>query len=239
MTAGAQDATFTIADDFDPEQPVPVAVWFHGQGGDATSRIDDPTLAALRAAGFSVLTGDMHGSNWGNQAAVDDLSNMLAWVAARFTVGPVLLFAGSMGGLASLNALHRGALDAYDVRGWYGTMPATNLADAYTDGAAYNFPTEIEAAYGFTGSANFAAATTGYDPAAVASAEWPLIRYRFLASPDDVTIPPVDHTDVLRANLPGGVVENSLLPTTGVHGSASHFNPTDLADFAARCLADG
>ena len=210
-----------------------VAVWFHGQGGDVTSRIDDPTLEALADGGWLVITCDFHINNWGNEDAIADLLACLALVETAWGISDVLLFAGSMGGLASLNALHRGALDGYPVRGWYGTMPVCDLGAAYDSGGT--FESQIETAHGFSGSGNFADGTAGYDPASASS--WPLIRYRFLASPDDTLVSKADHTDVLRSLLPGGVVENSLLETSGEHGDASHYNPTDLTDFADRCLS--
>lgn len=237
ITTATQDATFTKPASFTPELPVPLAVYFHGQGDTSGGRIDDPTMIALRDAGFATMTCDFHGNNWGNQAAINDLADLLAWVTAGVTVGPVLLFGASMGGLASLNALHRGALASYDVRGWYGTMPACNLAVAYAV-PTNNFTTQIRTAYGFASDAGYAAATAGYDPV-LAGSSFPLIRYRFLASPEDTLVTKEGHTDVMREALPDGVRENSLLVTSGAHGHISHWNAADISKFALRCLADG
>lgn len=198
--------------------PKAVAVWFHGQGGTADTRMNEDWLNSLRSRGWAVASSDFHGNAWGTPATVRDTENLTAW--ARETAGAeVRLFvAGSMGGLASLNALTHGQTVAC----WYGTMPVVD------HGAVRNVPKaqeQIRAAWGSGISA-------AYIPAQNLDKLPQQAKYRIVTSPQDTWVPATANAALLDAEER---LDVSALTVTGEHGDPSHFNPADLAVFADGC----
>ncbi|MDY0910380.1 hypothetical protein [Microbacterium sp. CFBP9034] len=144
--------------------PVGVAVFFHGQGGDAGSAAETAWIAPLVSAGWVVATGDLHGDSWGSPTASSDVIDIVSWLTGETGLAPRLLVSEGMGALVSLNSLTRGAVEAGC---WYGVEAMTDLtvasdyaaateliADAYRGrpGAADN-PVESTEVLGATGSA--------------------------------------------------------------------------------------
>lgn len=195
-----------------------VAVWFHGQGGRADTRMNEDWLNSLREQGWAVASGDLAGESWGNQAGVDAVGDLVRW-AEEETGNPVkLLVAGSMGGLTSLNALAQGEVSA---QCWYGTMP---VLDQTTVGNVPDADSQINAA--FNGSVPVQFIPT--------EAELPVMQYRVVASPGDTWVPKAKNADRLAEVVPSGAVLSDL-SVNGEHGDASHFSAADLTQFAAGC----
>lgn len=211
--------------------PTPLVIWFHGSGetdAEAFSNANEKRVTdALTAAGYIVASSSGGGSLWGNRTAQDAYVNLYNYVAARWTISNVYFVGLSMGGTTSLNLL---ASHRIPCSGWYGIQPCTNLSNCYT----HVNPSSVEAAYGFSGSANYAAATSGYDPNLVAGSAFDGIRFRMTASASDATVPDADHGALLRSTLAGHATEASVLTVTGAHGDPSDFNEADVLDFFSR-----
>lgn len=195
-----------------------LAVWFHGQGGSADTRMNEAWLNALRVQGWAVASSDFHGNAWGNAAAVSDTKGLIAWASEQSGAPTKKMFvAGSMGGLNSLTYLASGG-DA--PKCWYGTMP---VVDVTTVGNVPDAAEQISAAYG------------GAAPKPVDLTKLPAIRYRVAASPEDTWVPAAKNADALAASLKKSAREVSMLTVRGEHGDPSHFNERDLVDFAKGC----
>jgi alpha-beta hydrolase superfamily lysophospholipase len=88
-----------------PEHPTGgLVIYSHGNNGTAAevTRGHQATVASeLVRRGWTVAASDMHGNNWGSQAAVDDLANLYRWA---HPTGPTVLWAASMGTIPALYA---------------------------------------------------------------------------------------------------------------------------------------
>lgn len=200
-----------------------VAVWFHGQGGDVDTRMNEDWLNTLRGHGWAVASSDFHGNAWGNQASVETAADLVSWAEEQAGADVRLLVAGSMGALASLNALADGDVDAAC---WFGTMPVVDLnhIDAVPEAED-----QVKDAYD-------GAPPASSNPAARLSELPASTRYFVVSSPDDTWVPAAQHADVLVAGLQAAGAPVDVAQASGEHGDASHFRSDDLGKFAAGCL---
>jgi pimeloyl-ACP methyl ester carboxylesterase len=217
-----------------PSTAATLVIYCHGAGEtslDAFTNTNEVVVtSALVAAGYIVASSNGGGPNlWGNQTTQDAYAALYTYLAARYNITKVLFVGQSMGGLVSLNLIAAGTVPL--VAGWYGIYPAANLASMYS-GA---FTAQIETAYGFSGGANYAAATSGYDPVLEAAAAYAGIRYRMSASAGDTVVPKATNTDAFVALINGTVPESSILTASGDHGDSSAFNAADVLSFFSRC----
>lgn len=202
--------------------PVAVALWFHGQGGDVETRMNEDWLNSLRADGWAVASSDLHGNAWGNPASVADAAALAQWAEDQADVEVRLLVAGSMGGLTSLNALIDGKVSAAC---WYGTMP---VADLDAIGQVPDAAVQVREAY--------EGASPDFSNPATGLADLPAVtRYHVVASPQDTWVPAREHADVLVAALQAVGAEVTRTDASGEHGDPSHFDPADLSAFADSC----
>lgn len=204
-------------------EPKGVAIYFHGQGGGASVKMDGPWLDALRRAGWVVASSQFHYANWGNEDSTEDTRSLIAW-AERQGGAPVRLFIGaSMGGTTSLNAMLHG-IDPPPC--WYGIKPALDLG---TMGRVPQAPELIRAAYG---GRPYPSSRNPVDNVA----RLPLdVRYRFVASPDDPFVPFDANSGVLVESLEQRGADVTLRVVQGEHQDASHYSANDLVGFAESC----
>lgn len=105
------------------DEPLSVALFFHGQTGGVDNRMDEPWLQSLLRAGWIIASSDFHTASWGNEASTQDTELLAQW-ATEQSGEPVRLFvSGSMGATVSLNALTHG-LQAPAC--WYAVKPAVD-----------------------------------------------------------------------------------------------------------------
>jgi hypothetical protein len=204
------------------QELVGVAVYFHGAGAGADSKMGEPWLNAIRAMGWAVASGDLHGDAWGSPAAVADSEALVSWSEARTGADVKLLIGASMGGVASLNALLDGAVEAPC---WFGPQPVVDLNAV---GVVPNADGQIALLYG------------GPPPASSNPVDrldrLPLAtRYRVITSVADTWVPPVAHADRLIAALQARGGDISSVAANGDHLDTSHFRPEDLVAFAEGC----
>lgn len=233
-SVSGQAAIIKFSAGISPGTPTPLVIYFHGAGEyeDAAFGVSNEKAVtdALIAAGYIVASSAGGGPNpWGNQASQDAYVALHGYIAGIFNLSHVLFIGQSMGGLPSLNLAVANRIP--NMRGWYGIYPVTNLNAAYTT----HFASLIEAAYGFSGGANYATATSGFDPNARAGTAFPVVRYRMTASYADTVVYRADNSDLLSAKLAPYAVEYSILTASGDHGDSSAFQPSDVLAFFARC----
>ena len=65
------------------------------------------------------------------------------------------------------------------------------------------------------------------------------IRYRVVASPDDQWVPINQNGGALVSSLNKRGVDVTYLLASGPHEDPSHWNSTDLLQFANSCVGDG
>jgi hypothetical protein len=199
-----------------------LAVWFHGQSGDVSTRMNEPWLNKLRVEGWAVASSDFHKDAWGNADAVAATSALVDWASEKAGTPATLYVAGSMGGVNSLNTMVN---TSDDPKCWYGTMPVVDLENV---GSVPKSAEQISAAYGSTIPAS-------HNPAQNID-QLPDAKYRVLSSLSDTWVPAISNSDVLVAGLSAAGKEVSTRRASGEHGDPSHFNASDLAAFAASCL---
>lgn len=231
----AQAIRVTLPTNYDHRRPSPVVLGTHGNAGDEAWLTADAGVQslydALLAAGYIVATSFQHGNNWGSPTATTDIVTLYKYVRDNYSIGPVVMLGQSMGGLSSLSAITRAKLP---IAGWAGLYPVCDLRWMYDniDGPA------IRTAYGIAGNgSDYAAKTAGYNPMLEGAEAYRGLPMRFYASPADTRVPKVNHTDLLAAKVAPYAKESTVIVCSGAHGDASHYQPSDLTAFFARCIS--
>lgn len=229
-TISGQPAIIKYVNSLNSTQPVKLVIYFHGSGANQLDPFTDPNskhvIDKLLSEGYIVATSQAHGNAWGNQASQDDYLALYNYVNSAYNIMDVVYIGHSMGGLASLSMLSKNTIPKAKI--WYGIMPVTNLADAYSVPA---FITPIETAYSFSGGANYAAATAGYDPQLLVTSTYAGSKYTMTASASDVTVSKTNNSDLFNTKLTTGSIQSSVITATGVHGDISHFIPKSVYRF--------
>ena len=214
--------------------PTVVVIYFHGSSenqNDAFTNANEKLITdRLIANGAIVASSNAGGSLWGNLTAQNAYFNLYSYLNTNYTISKVIFIGQSMGALTSLNLI---ASARVPVSAWWGIYPATNLHACY-----YNegFVSQIEASYGFSGSANYAAATAGFDPHLQTSSLYANLAYAYTASPSDAVIFKANNADSLFIKLNAiNTTRNLEIVTTGNHGDISNFLPQNISDF---CFAN-
>lgn len=230
-TISGQAARISYINSLKATQPTKLVIYFHGAGDTQNEPFTEPeskyVIDELLSKGYIVAASNAHGNNWGNQASQDDYLALYNYINGLYNISEVIYIGHSMGGLSSLSMLANNTIPK--TTAWYGIFPVTNLNEAYF--VETGFVASIEAAYGFTGGANYAAATAGYDPQLRTTALYAGRRYTMTASPDDVVIFKTTNADLFNAKLLAGQISSSIITATGNHGNISHFIPKSVSNF--------
>ncbi len=182
------------------------------------------TVRTLLTNGWTILCSAGEPSNWGNQWGINTHSNGLYWFTNSFPTTNIVIYSGSMGGLASLNWMAQNSR----IQRWYGVYPCLNLGHLYTNSS---FTAFIETAFGFTGAGNYAAATAGYDPYRdITTNTFAGRRFRMTASPSDTDVSQAGNANAWSAKHTNTATV-TIRQATGAHGDASHFSPTNVLAF--------
>jgi hypothetical protein len=213
-------------------------LYVHGYGEDETTMLSGvqlPCTQALLDAGYIVAASHAHGDNFGAQTAVDDMAGLAKYLQDNYNISGFAIWSQSMGGLAGLQAITQNKVPK--LRGWLGTYPMCSLAANYGV-SGWNFTTQINTAFGITGTGNatYANKTYGHDPSLKPAVAFKHLPMRFYASPSDSLVIKTQHTNVLQAIVAGSCRESDIVVCTGDHGDASHFQPTDYVSFFGRCF---
>jgi pimeloyl-ACP methyl ester carboxylesterase len=205
---------------YDPRQPRPLAIMYHGRGQFETQVESDANLNtvwnALLTAGY-IVAATAYGANtqtWGAQVALDAYTAAYQYVRDNYAIGPVVLVANSMGGLESLLTLAERRIPG--IAAWAGYSPAGSLLAADT---TEGFSADINTAYNIPGGGTYAAQTAGHDPALMAGYAFRGVPMIFAAATDDTTVPKALNSDVIAALVaPYSPQVVEIAGITGGHG---------------------
>lgn len=176
-----------LPDGYDSRKPLPVVMCFHGSGTNETAWISNGNYSALQRAcvnaGYIVVSVSLNSSQttWGNTASTDAYYAAYKYVRDNYAIGPVAIFANSMGGIESLNALAANKIPG--VVAWVGTSATTNLLDNYNNAT---FTSSITSAYGIGG--DYATKTAGKDPQLLPEYSFRQLPMLFITPTDDAVI---------------------------------------------------
>lgn len=219
---------------FDPRRPTPLAMIFHGAGGDAASH--GFIEGTLSTAGYIVAMSDGSAPvHMGNEAAVDEYARLYRYCRDRLPIGPVVVVSESMGGLAGLNLIAQQAVPR--PAAWLAYFPATNLRALYD--LTPDNATNIRTAYGIApDGSDYAARTAGHDPNLRPVDDFGGIPMLVFHSPDDTIVPKTSNVDLLMPRIGGRAAEATVVVTSGDHGDElDELSPENLAimeEFLAR-----
>lgn len=222
----ASKARIILPAGFDPRLPTSLAIVFHGAGGDASSHafIEYTLLEAGYIVAMSDGSAPIH---TGNQAAVDEYARLYRYVRDRLPIGPVVLVAESMGGLASLNLITQQAIPR--PAAWLGYFPATNLRALYD--LTPDNATNIRAAYGIApDGSDYNTLTAGHDPNLRSADDFAGIPMLVFHSPEDTVVPKATNVDLLMSRIGSLAAEATTIVTSGDHGD-------ELAELSTENLA--
>ncbi len=208
---------------FDSRVPSPVLLAFHGNGSDEThfaSNANGKAVAdAFLNAGYVVVSAAYSPgvSTWGAQPGLDAYVDAYRYLRDRFTLGPVVLYGNSMGGLESLLTLAERRIPG--IACWVGTVPGTNLAASHANAA---FTGTIRTAYGIAGDgSDYTAKTSGHDPQLKPGYAFRGLPMWVLVATDDTAIVPADNWNQFEAVVQPYAAEYVRVNATGGHSTGA------------------
>lgn len=183
---------------YDSRIPSPVAICFHGNGTDETQWSINNNMKimqrALVDAGFIVLTCGLNASKttWGNIASTNAYYQAYKYVKENYSIGSVVFYANSMGGIESLNALAENKIPCV---AWVGTVPTYSLQNNYQNAL---FTGVVKAAYGIAADgSDYATRTKDRDPALMSPYTFRCLPMMILAPSDDTSVSKAENGDKL------------------------------------------
>jgi hypothetical protein len=210
-------------------------VWFHGSGGVAKGlwlpeNAENVLIKPLLDAGYVVIGSDYTNANcWGNAQSVADIDALLKyWQNYSNIQNDYYILAGSMGGIVSLNAISHNVIKP---KAYAGIFPVSNLYWEYKN-APWGIPDFIKTAYGITSDSDFESKTSSYDP--VNDTDPKVFKdFPFLiwSSYGDTVVDRANNADKFSTQVNGVGGNVSIITTTGDHGDASNYSPTDIVNF--------
>lgn len=209
-------------------EPVALALYLHGRTGSELSIHDRPTLRdGLLDAGYLVASPNLHGDQWGNRTAQDDIGALEAWVTGRWPVTRRFVIGESMGGNAAANAVWLGEV------GWdCAVFIAPSLSMRAVWGRGEHGRESLIVAYDLSADGHdLDGKTEGWDAIRHRPEGYAGIRALVYASSDDeianlagVTVPWVDKLRSVSDHV-------RLIEVTGEHVSEDHFRPREIVEF--------
>jgi pimeloyl-ACP methyl ester carboxylesterase len=214
-----------------------LVLYCHGSGELANVWVTDSLKAGVR----DTLMGDGHiiaaslagGNLWGNDTANTHYVNLVNQVTSRFNVTRIVAIFQSMGGTSGFKIVADNLIP--NIKGVYCIYPVCNLANLYGNAS---FTSAIQSAYGIPGSGTYATQTAGHDPVLFTTTQLQnfTMPMRFTASYGDTVVPRPQNTDQFQPLISPYAKESGIITTTGDHGDASNFIPSDVKAFIDRCF---
>ena len=95
---------------YNKNYPPTLVIYSHGSNTTVTTNFKEDNMINMRAYGefftdngYAFAASAQHGVNWGNQASVNDMNNLINWVKESYSINDkVNLLAHSMGGMPTL-----------------------------------------------------------------------------------------------------------------------------------------
>lgn len=205
---GTQSFRIYLPKDYDSRLPSPVAICFHGNGSDETFWSTNTNMKSMQKAlvdaGYIVLACSLNASKttWGNAASTNAYYQAYKFLKNNYAIGPVVIYANSMGGIESLNALSENKIPC---SAWIGTVPTFSLLNNYQNAL---FTGVIKAAYGVSSDgSDYAVKTAGRDPALMNPLSFRCVPMMILAPPDDTSVSKTENADRLADAVKGTALE--------------------------------
>lgn len=201
---GTQSFRVYLPHFYDSRIPSPLAICFHGYGSNETTWTTNANYSAMRkallSAGYIVLSCCVDGNTgtWGNSATTTAYYNAYKYVRDNYAIGNVVIFANSMGGIESLNAI---SLNQIPCIAWAATSTTFNLKNNYDNPS---FTASIKSAYGISSDGtDYATKTQGSDPALMSAYAFRGLPMWVASAVDDTTVSKVDNKDKLVSLVTG------------------------------------
>jgi len=213
-----------------------LVIWCHQHGGTeaiSASFFAYPIIHAAVNEGYIVAASRMHSDNWGNAAALTDLTNLYNYVNGLWPVSKVILIGASMGGLATALAIPYAAVP--NIKGCIGIDAVFDLANMHANAS---YTTSVRTAYAVAGDgSDYASKTSGHDPMLRPAADFGAIPWRFYVTDADTLVPPASHSDAFSAKIAATVPEEVVIRHLEGHLAPPGVRPKDVIAFIKRCIA--
>jgi len=232
---GSTNARIALPPGYDSRVPAPLVIFCHGSGGSEQSVTGSSgnyqsVAAALNSAGFIVAsTTGTPADEWGNQSVLDSIYSMYTYIRDRFALGPVVMWGGSMGGLAALLTVAEGRIPG--IVALMLNQPVCNLAYVYANG----FTAGVKAAYGIASDgSDYATKTAGHDPMLKPGTAYRGLPVWVSYSAGDTAVPPAQNaTPFLNLVRPYARSITEYVGT-GNHSDPSMFVPAIQKEWLLR-----
>ena len=216
---------------YNPKNSSPWIVYNHGFGQTISSITADPPqnffVQALATSGFVVIASEYRNLGcWGNMECAEDVANLQGLWRSKLNLAPKpFVIAESMGGIVTWDAISHGTLKPLAAVGIY---PVCNLAAMYSNRV---FAPSIQAAYGFTSSAGYSAATTGFDPLLTPPIIFVRIPIQIWASYSDRIVLRSQNEDPFADAINAAGGSATIHTSQGDHGDPSNFDAPAVISF--------
>ncbi|MBX4152352.1 hypothetical protein K1X09_34195 [Paenibacillus lautus] len=205
---GTQSFRVYLPKSYDSRIPFPVVICFHGNGTDETQWSINTNMKTVQKAfvdaGYIVLTCSLNASKttWGNSASTNAYYEAYKFLINNYSIGSVVFYANSMGGIESLNALSENKIPC---TAWIGTVPTFSLANNYQNPL---FTGLIKTAYNINSDgSDYSIRTTGRDPALMNPISFQCVPMMILAPDDDVVVSKLENGDKLAETVKNSSAE--------------------------------
>lgn len=224
---GSTNMWYATPAGFDSRVPTPMVLMFHGNTSDEKHWQDHASGRAIANAflteGYIVVGATSpNKSSFGNQASLDAYYDAYRYISQRFPIGPVVVYANSMGAMEGLLTIASGRVPG--VVAYIATSASIDLAQRFTDPGNNAL---IRTAYGIAADgSDYAAKTSGHDAMRIPADDYLGLPTLLIAASDDAVVPMASHTEAFAAKVAGTSREVRVITTTGGHS----FNIPAFAD---------
>jgi hypothetical protein len=171
---------------------------------------------ALVNAGFIVLSCSLNSNKmtWGHSSSTNAYFQSYTFLKNNYSISSVCIYANSMGGIESLNALSENLIPC---NAWVGTSPTYDLSNNYQNAL---FTSAINSVYGIASDgSNYTAKTSGRDPNLMKPSAFRSIPMMILSATDDTTVDPNKNGFALSTAVQNSAIEMQKI--TGITGGHS------------------
>lgn len=226
------DRALVLVPDTRPEgAPARLLMELHGRGASHTFGYAGQKVkiaGEFLAAGYVVVSPDMHGQTWGNDRATLDMLGLRSWVNDIWPVTQMHLFGESMGGAAAMNFTVRyGNL----VESAFMTSPSLNLQTVWDRGGTGH--SDMEDAFGLPSTGvGLQAVVDEFSPFHQAASKYVGTRFLAFSSNDDPVIDSTADVSGLMARIRAAGGDARHVPVGGGHVSLDHYRIDQFVAFA-------
>jgi pimeloyl-ACP methyl ester carboxylesterase len=213
----AGTARWAYRDSLEGASNIPTILYLHGAGAGSNQFETLTAWTTLRNwlidNGWAWIEGTGGGTQpWGNAASRTAYRATFDIADAEFDIGPLVILARSMGGLAGHWLFTQDPVIKVRSVGFIGNSEVANLAAAYASG---NWTDAMRAAYGVSTDVGFASASEGFDPLLFSASLWAGKKVLEIVGTADTTVPRADHGLAMRTHWAGQPALDLLTTRSG------------------------